>query len=49
MIVTICGTRDDVQDYEAQAAILRDAGILVARSNAEAVRHAARYLGKIDE
>ncbi|QEO17982.1 acyl-CoA synthetase FdrA [Acetobacter vaccinii] len=44
VIVTICGTRADPQNYALQAATLRAADILVARNNAEAVTLAGRYL-----
>ena len=44
VIVTICGTRADPQDYALQAATLEKADILVARNNAEAVTLAGRYL-----
>lgn len=48
VIVTICGTKNDVQNYDQQAAQLRDADILVAGNNAEAVLLAGRYMETIN-
>ena len=48
VIVTICGTEADPQDHAAQVARLEAAGLLVTRSNAEAVRLAATYLEDLD-
>ncbi|MFT8895766.1 MAG: acyl-CoA synthetase FdrA [Acetobacter sp.] len=44
VIVTVCGTRADPQNYALQVAELRKADILVAHNNAEAVTLAGRYL-----
>lgn len=48
VIVTICGTRADVQNYDQQAAQLQAADILVAGNNAEAVLLAGRYMETIN-
>lgn len=40
VVVSLCGTRDDPQDRDAQAAALVQAGAYVAASNAEAARTA---------
>jgi FdrA protein len=37
-VVSVCGTDEDPQDYEAQVATLLDAGAIVQASNAQAVR-----------
>ena len=42
VIARVCGTRADPQDADRQTAALRDAGALVAPSNAAAARLAAR-------
>jgi FdrA protein len=42
VIAHVCGTAADPQDARRQAAILRDAGALVAPTNASAARLAAR-------
>jgi FdrA protein len=42
VIARVCGTADDPQDARRQAATLREAGALVAPSNASAARLAAR-------
>ena len=47
VIVTICGTQDDIQNYDSQRDRLVDAGIQVVRSNAEAAALAARLLRDI--
>ena len=44
MIARVCGTAGDPQDASRQAATLRDAGVLVAPSNAAAARLAARAI-----
>lgn len=41
VVVTVCGTESDSQSLSEQTQILRDAGITVAASNAEAARLAA--------
>jgi FdrA protein len=35
---SVCGTRDDAQDFQAQTRMLQDAGVLVFPSNAQAAR-----------
>ena len=46
VVGSVCGTAADPQDIEAQARILRDAGVLLAASNAAAARYAvARATG----
>jgi FdrA protein len=42
VLARVCGTAGDPQDAGRQAAVLRDAGVLVAPSNAAAVRLALR-------
>jgi FdrA protein len=42
VVARVCGTRADPQDRDAQEATLRDAGVVVAPSNAAAARLAAR-------
>lgn len=49
-IATVCGTAHDPQDYERQCRVLRAQGILLAESNAQAVRLAAAVVGaELDE
>jgi FdrA protein len=38
VVASVCGTRDDAQDLEAQSRMLQDAGVLVFPSNAQAAR-----------
>jgi FdrA protein len=45
VVVRVCGTDEDPQDARRQAAALREAGALVAPSNAAAARMAARAVG----
>ena len=45
VVASVCGTGDDPQDYERQAAMLADAGVIVAPSNADAAAVAAMILG----
>jgi len=45
IVASVCGTRGDPQDYEHQAAMLGDAGVIVAPSNADAAAVAAMILG----
>ena len=45
VVASVCGTRDDPQDHERQAAMLADAGVIVAPSNADAAALAAAILG----
>jgi FdrA protein len=44
VIAHVCGTKDDPQDAERQKAVLREAGVHVAPTNAAAARLAARVL-----
>ena len=44
VVASVCGTRDDPQDRERQAAALRDAGVIVAPSNADAAAVAVTIL-----
>jgi FdrA protein len=44
VVVRVCGTDADPQDASRQAAALRDAGALVAPSNAAAARLAAKAI-----
>jgi FdrA protein len=44
VVARVCGTRADPQDRDAQESRLRDAGVLVAPSNAAAARLAARIV-----
>ena len=43
-VASICGTVGDPQNLKQQEAILRDAGVLIAQSNAAAARLAARIV-----
>ena len=45
VVASVCGTRDDPQDDKRQAAMLADAGVIVAPSNADAATVAAMILG----
>ena len=44
VVASVCGTADDPQDAERQAAMLTDAGVAVAPSNADAASVAAAIL-----
>ena len=44
VIARVCGTAADPQDARRQAAVLREAGAVVAPSNAAAARLAARAI-----
>ena len=46
VVASVCGTRDDPQDCERQAAMLGAAGVIVAPSNADAAATAAAILGR---
>ena len=46
VVASVCGTGDDPQDYARQAAMLADAGVIVAPSNADAAALAAAILGR---
>jgi FdrA protein len=41
LVGSVCGTAGDPQDLARQEAVLRQAGVLLAESNAQAVRMAA--------
>ena len=43
-IASVCGTQDDPQNYSHQCRILREDGIILAKSNAQAVRLAASLI-----
>ena len=45
VVASVCGTADDPQDAERQAAMLAGAGVAVAPSNADAASVAAAILG----
>jgi hypothetical protein len=42
LVGSVCGTAGDPQDLPRQEALLRDAGVLLAQSNAQAARLAER-------
>ncbi|RMF85532.1 MAG: acyl-CoA synthetase FdrA [Nitrospinota bacterium] len=44
-IATVCRTREDPQGYEEQYQVLQDSGLILAESNAQAVRLALLALG----
>ena len=46
VVASVCGTRDDPQDGERQAAMLVSAGVVVAPSNADAAAVAAAIIGR---
>ena len=46
VIATVCGTNLDPQGYDAQVRILQDLGVLVCKSNEEAVLTALDLIGK---
>jgi succinyl-CoA synthetase alpha subunit len=46
LVGSVCGTAGDPQDLSRQETTLRDAGVLLAESNAQAVRLAARIAGR---
>ncbi|MGH6905823.1 MAG: acyl-CoA synthetase FdrA, partial [Geminicoccaceae bacterium] len=46
LVGSVCGTAGDPQDLARQEAALRAAGVLLAESNAQAVRLAARIAGR---
>jgi FdrA protein len=46
VLVRVCGTRADPQDADRQARTLREAGALVAPSNAAAARLAVRAVSE---
>lgn len=48
-IATVCGTPDDPQGYEEQCRVLREHGIILAESNAQAVRFVASVFGVSQE
>ncbi len=45
-VATVCGTREDPQDYDAARQTLQKAGAIVCDSNADAVRYALNLVGK---
>jgi FdrA protein len=45
VIAHVCGTKDDPQDAERQEAVLREAGVHVAPTNAAAARMAKAAVG----
>jgi hypothetical protein len=45
VVATVCGTRQDPQNYDAAVSTLKEAGALVESSNAKAVRLALRLKG----
>jgi succinyl-CoA synthetase alpha subunit len=47
LITSVCGTEQDPQSYSRQVKLLKDAGIIVAPSNAHAAELALEVLGKI--
>lgn len=47
LIASVCGTEEDPQSYSRQVQLLRDAGIIVAPSNAHAAELAIEVLGKL--
>ena len=46
VVASVCGTRDDPQDCERQAAMLGSAGVVVAPSNADAATVAAAIVSR---
>ena len=48
VVASVCGTRDDPQDGERQAAMLDAAGVVVAPSNADAATVAAEIVNHVD-
>ncbi len=44
-IATVCGAPDDPQDYDHQCRVLREHGLILADSNAQAVRLALHIVG----
>jgi succinyl-CoA synthetase alpha subunit len=46
LVGSVCGTASDPQDLPRQEALLREAGVLLAESNAQAVRLAARIAAR---
>lgn len=49
VIASVCGTQGDPQNLEASRETLREAGVLVMPSNAQAVRLAARIMKALSE
>ncbi|MBX9827170.1 MAG: acyl-CoA synthetase FdrA [Xanthobacteraceae bacterium] len=47
LIASVCGTEQDPQGYSRQVQLLKDAGVIVAPSNAHAAELAIEVLGKI--
>ena len=46
VVAYVCGTKQDEQNKEAQIAKLKQAGVLVTRTNAEAARLARMIVGE---
>jgi FdrA protein len=46
VVASICGTKDDPQDLTLQMKMLRDAGVLIYDSNAQATAACCWLLGK---
>lgn len=44
-VTTICGTYQDIQNYELQKQMMRDAGVIVCESNKKAVEVAIELIG----
>lgn len=49
VIASICGTPGDPQGYESQESKLREAGVIVMQSNAQAVRLAIKIIRKVNQ
>ncbi len=45
-VATVCGTKNDPQDYEYQVQVLKDAGVLVCESNRLAVELGIKLIGE---
>jgi len=48
VIASVCGTDGDPQGFEKQGQLLRDSGVTVARSSAEAARLCLRLASELD-
>ena len=48
-IASLCGTKDDPQDYEGQIEKLESAGVIVMNSNAEAARLAVEIVQNLTD
>jgi FdrA protein len=47
VVASVCGTDEDPQGLQRQEAALREAGVLLAESNARAVALAAAIAGRL--